>query len=315
MKEYLYGPVPSRRLGVSLGLDVVPSKVCSLNCVYCQLGPTATPQTRRRRYFPPAEFLAVVERRAPELPHIDYAAFAGSGEPTLNADLGGLIAGVQDRLEAPVCVITNGTLAGDAELRRELAAADLLLPSLDAADQPTFERINRPAPGLRIEEIIAGLAELRREAGGRFWLEIMLAAGINDDAEHLDKLRAAVERIDPELVQLNTVVRPPAEEWAAAVEPERLEEIAAAFDRPVEVIAAYRGPQTRRRAVDLEREVMTYLGRRPGRAEDLAAMLGQPVEAVRGTLKELIVTGRLRLRPMAEGDYYVRAEPPTHSEE
>jgi wyosine [tRNA(Phe)-imidazoG37] synthetase (radical SAM superfamily) len=303
--DFIYGPVPSRRLGVSLGLDVVPAKVCSLNCVYCQLGPTATPQTRRRRFFAPTDFFSHLERRAPELPQLDYATFSGSGEPTLNADLGALIRGTAQRLDAPTCVITNGTLTTDPELRRELTAADLLLPSLDAADQPTFERINRPAAGLEIAAIIDGLCALRRESGGRFWLEIMLVAGLNDNEQHLEKLRAAVERIDPDLVQLNTVVRPPVEESARPLAPERLREIAAAFDHPVEVIAGFHGATTRQRALDLEREVLTYLGRRPGRIEDLAAMLGQPAEAVAGALKQLVSAGRVRLRRMEAGDFYV----------
>ena len=248
---YLYGPVPSRRLGVSLGLDVVPRKTCSLNCVYCQLGPTARPTLERRRFFDPEAFFVELQEKAPHLPPIDYATFSGSGEPMLNADLGGLVRGVKKILHRPVCVITNGTLTTDPAVRRDLAEADLLLPSLDAASQEVFLRVNRPARGLVIADIIAGLAELKRESRGLFHLEILLVRGLNDSEDELSLLRAAVGRIGPDELHLNTVVRPPADSSARPVTPERLNEIAGTFEVRTRIIADYAGPVTRARALDL----------------------------------------------------------------
>lgn len=305
---YVFGPVPSRRLGVSLGLDVTPRKTCSLNCVYCQLGPTARPTVERRRFFDPEAFFTELRERAPELPRIDYATFSGSGEPTLNADLGCLIEGTRRILQAPVAVITNGTLCPDPAVRADLARADLLLPSLDAASRAVFERVNRPAPGLDIGQIIEGLKVLKREFSGIFNLEILLVAGLNDTEEELGRLRAAVSRIGPDAVHLNTVVRPPAEKSARAVPADRLLEIAASFDPPAVVIADYAGPVTRARAVDLEAEITTYLLRRPARAADLAAMLGQDERAVKGALKELAFRGLVRLRNMDGEAYYTHTE-------
>ncbi|HUT99543.1 MAG TPA: radical SAM protein [bacterium] len=305
---YVFGPVPSRRLGVSLGLDVTPRKTCSLNCVYCQLGPTDRPTVERRSFFEPEAFFAELEERAPTLPHIDYATFSGSGEPTLNADLGYLIEGAGTILKAPVAVITNGTLCSDPAVRADLARADLLLPSLDAASQAVFERVNRPAPGLDVEEIIAGLAALREEYGGGIHLEILLVAGLNDTEEELGRLRAAVSRIGPDVVHLNTVVRPPAVKSARAVPADRLLEIAAGFDPPAGVIADYAGPVTRARALDLEAEISTYLLRRPARAADLAAVFGCDERAVKGALKELASRSLVRLQRRGGETYYTHAE-------
>lgn len=302
---YLFGPVPSRRLGVSLGLDVVPRKTCTLNCVYCQLGPTAHPSVERRRFFDPRDLFTELRERKADLPAVDYATFSGSGEPTLNADLGELIAGVKTVLDCPVCVITNGTLTPDPAVRRDLLGADLILPSLDAASQAVFERVNRPAPSLRIEEIIAGLAMLKGEFSGGFHLEILLVAGINDSGEELGRLRAAVERIGPDEVHLNTVVRPPAEDFAKTVSADRLREIADSFGPRARVIAEYTGPATRARLLDLEEEIGAYLLRRPARAADLAAMLGRSEHEVKGALKDMVTAERVRLL-RRDGDVFYR---------
>ncbi len=302
---HLFGPVPSRRLGVSLGLDVVPRKTCTLNCVYCQLGPTAHPSVEQRRFFDPRDLFTELRERKPDLPAVDYATFSGSGEPTLNADLGELIAGVKTVLDCPVCVITNGTLTPDPVVRRDLLGADLILPSLDAASQAVFEHVNRPAPGLLVERIIEGLTALKEEFSGGFHLEILLVAGINDSGEELGRLRAAVERIGPDEVHLNTVVRPPAEDFAKTVSADRLREIGDSFGPRARVIAEYTGPATRARLLDLEEEIKAYLLRRPARAADLAAMLGRSEQEVKGALKDMVTAEHVRLL-RRDGDVFYR---------
>ncbi len=297
--------MPSRRLGVSLGLDIVPRKTCTLNCVYCQLGPTAHPSVERRRFFDPRNLFTELRERKPNLPAVDFATFSGSGEPTLNADLGELIAGVKAILDCPVCVITNGTLTPDPSVRRDLLGADVILPSLDAVSQAVFECINRPAPGLRIGEIIAGLATLKEEFSGEFHLEILLVAGINDSEEELARLRTAVERIGPDEVHLNTVVRPPAEDFAESVSAGRFFEIADSFGPRARVIADYVGPATRARLLDLEDEIVGYLLRRPARTADLAAMLGRSERVVEGVLRDLTATGRVALQRKDGEVYYL----------
>src|SRR5512135_2583332 len=170
--SYIFGPVPSRRLGLSLGVDVIPKKVCTLDCVYCEVGATDKRALRRREYFPAEAIIAEVEGALASHANVDYISFSGSGEPTLNSKLGEIIRAVKAMTSIPVAVITNGTLFSLEDVRYDLIVADVVLPSLDAATQEVFEKIDRPHPQLRIETIIEGLREFRREYKGQLWLEI-----------------------------------------------------------------------------------------------------------------------------------------------
>lgn len=204
---YLFGPVLSRRLGLSLGVDLLRYKTCNLDCVYCELGKTGCKACARERFVPPDKVLREIKSRADE--DFDHLTFAGSGEPTLSSDLGEIINCSKDMVDVPVAVITNSTLLTSQKVRNEVAAADIVLPTLDAATQGTFQKINRPTNDLRIEQIIEGLKAFRSEFSGEIWLEVMLVKDVNDyDAEQIAQ---AVESISPDRVQLNTVVRYPAE--------------------------------------------------------------------------------------------------------
>ncbi|NYT01814.1 MAG: radical SAM protein, partial [Methanosarcinales archaeon] len=205
--EYLFGPVLSRRLGLSMGVDLLPPKTCNMDCNYCEIGRTTCLTVQRQRYVP--EERVMREIRSVSDSDFDYLTFAGSGEPTLHSGLGRIIQAAKKSLGAPVVVITNSSLLGSSEVRNEVAEADLVLPSLDAATQKTFEAINRPAPGLRIEDIVEGLKQFRREFSGEMWLEVMLVKGVND--HEAPQIASLVEEIGPDRVQLNTVVRPPSE--------------------------------------------------------------------------------------------------------
>jgi wyosine [tRNA(Phe)-imidazoG37] synthetase (radical SAM superfamily) len=205
--ECLFGPVLSRRLGLSLGVDLLKYKTCNLDCVYCELGRTSSLTERRDRFVSPEKVQRKIESRSEE--DFDYLTFAGSGEPTLSSDLGEVIRRSKEIVDVPVAVITNSTLLTSKKVRSEVAEADVVLPSLDAFKQSTFERINRPARDLKIEEIIDGLRSFRSEFSGEIWLEVMLVKDLNDlEAEQIAR---AVQSIEPDRVQLNTVVRPPAE--------------------------------------------------------------------------------------------------------
>ncbi len=213
----VYGPLPSRRLGQSLGVDPIPFKTCNFNCVYCQLGRTKPLTNTRRDFYPPAAILAEVEAAlAAHSPgEIDYITFAGQGEPLLCASLGQLIRDIKRLSAIPVAVITNGSLLFEAEVRAELAAADVVLPSLNAADPETFRRINRPWPLLNVASIIDGLVAFREIFSGQIWLEVMLIKGLNDTEPVLTTLAQAIRRIRPDQIHLNLPVRPPAETWVA----------------------------------------------------------------------------------------------------
>lgn len=221
--RYVYGPVPSRRLGRALGVSPIPFKTCNYSCVYCQLGRTRRYGHVRREFFPPQEVLAEVRQAlALHARDVDYVTYVGEGEPTLAASLGWLIEQTRGLSSLPVAVITNGSLVGIEEVRRERPAAQVVMPSLDAADPATFRRIDRPSRGLEVAEVIEGLVEFRRGYRGRLWLEVMLVHGVNDGEEVLTLLRQAIDRIRPDRVYVNVPIRPPAETWVRSPEPERL---------------------------------------------------------------------------------------------
>ena len=213
---YLFGPVLSRRLGLSLGVDLLKYKTCNLDCVYCELGKTACLTSCRDRFVPRQKVLKEIELRRGE--PFDHLTFAGSGEPTLSLDLGEIVARAKEVIDTPVAVITNTTLLSNPAVRKEVAAADVVLPSLDAASQIAFQAINRPASGLYAKDLIQGLKDFRKEFSGEIWLEVMLVRGIND--EEAEEIARVAESVQPDRIQLNTVVRPPAEPVEALSEEE-----------------------------------------------------------------------------------------------
>ncbi len=220
--DYLFGPVLSRRLGLSMGVDLLTYKTCNLDCIYCELGGTHCLTRTRDRFVPRDRVLREIKSCKDEA--FDHLTFAGSGEPTLSCDLGEIIRASRKLVDVPIAVITNSTLLTSPRVREEISAADVVLPSLDAATQRTFQAINQPEPGLRIEEIIDGLKAFSKEFGGEIWLEVMLAKGVNE--HEADLIARAAESIDPDRIQLNTVVRPPAK----PVEPLNEEEMQRMLD-------------------------------------------------------------------------------------
>ncbi len=219
--SYVYGPVPSRRLGQSLGVDPIPFKVCNFNCVYCQLGRTTPLTNRREVFFPPEAILAEVRQALTDRSdRIDYITFVGQGEPLLCASLGQLIRAVKALTDIPVAVITNGSLLFRPEVRAEVQPAEVVIPTLDAADDEAFRRINRPWPELQIAEIIEGLVAFRQMFPGQLWVEVMLVKGVNDTEQLLTGIAGALRQIRPDQVHLNVPIRPPAETWVEPPEDE-----------------------------------------------------------------------------------------------
>jgi len=272
---HIYGPVPSRRLGYSLGVDILPYKTCTLDCVYCQLGPTPETTDRAGCFFEEQEILSQIQEAvSPSRGRIDYITFSGSGEPTLNAGLGSLIRKIKAMTDIPVAVLTNGTLLTRKEVRQALMEADLVVPSLDAATQEMFERVNRPHPSLKVRDIIQSLIRFRQEYQGRLWLEVMLVAGINDSPEHIRDLKEAAAAIHPDRVQLNTVARPPAEGFARALTQERMEEIREIFGPEAEIIADFSGDPRLSSLEAVGAAIVDLVKRRPVTLTDIANSLG-----------------------------------------
>lgn len=218
---YTYGPVPSRRLGRSLGVSPIPPKTCSYTCVYCQLGRTDHLQAHRESFFPKEEVLAEIVDRATQT-RPDYVTFVGDGEPTLCRDLGWLIEHTKDIVGLPVAVITNGSLLWRDDVQNDLMRADVVIPTLDAGNETTFRRINRPHPGITFDVMLEGQIAFKRSCSGRLWVEVMLVAGVNDDPDELLSIRQAIERIKPDSVFVLTPIRPPAESWVRIPTPGKI---------------------------------------------------------------------------------------------
>jgi wyosine [tRNA(Phe)-imidazoG37] synthetase (radical SAM superfamily) len=238
--KYIYGPLHSRRLGFSLGLTLTPHKICSFDCAYCQLGSTTLKTAERKEYISATEVLEELKswlaHHPDEARQLNYITFSGSGEPTLNINLGRLIQEIKQLTPVPVAVITNASLLADAALRREILSADLIVPSLDAVTPKAFEKIDRPQPGVKIEEIIAGLIALRKEFRGKLWLEVMLVKGINDDLRQIKKLKEAVEQINPDKIQLNSPVRTTAEPGISCLDKAKLKKIAGILGEKAQIL-------------------------------------------------------------------------------
>ena len=276
----IFGPVPSRRLGFSLGIDPIPFKTCSLNCIYCQLGKTTFKTIKRKEYIPVRKILNELKEVLTSPKEIDYITLSGSGEPTLNSKTGKLIKEIKNLTDIPVAVLTNGTLLTKKELRQELLPADVVIPSLDAGNQETFIKINRPHPSLKIEKIIEGMMKFRDIYKGEIWLEVMLVKDINDSEEELNSLRNVIEIIRPNRIQLNTPVRPPSEKWVKILTNERLLEIKEFFGENCEVIAEFKRKEQKAYIKDIEDEILTLISRRPVTTEEISFSLGLHINEV-----------------------------------
>jgi len=291
---HIYGPVPSRRLGFSLGIDIIPFKTCSLNCIYCQLGPTTQRTIRRKEYLSPPEILSQIKKKLSSGQRIDYITFSGSGEPTLNKTLGKLIREIKKFTSIPVAVLTNSTLLARKSIRNDLMDADLVVPSLDAATQEIFVKVNRPHSSLKLEEIIEGLRKFRQEFKGSIWLEIMLVKRVNDSPSHIRKLKEAIARIKPDKIQLNTVIRPPAEEYARPLSLRELEKINKVFGKSCEIIVEFDREAQKSTPENLEGAILSLVQRRPVTLADISSSLGKHKNEIIKYLNFLLVEGKIR---------------------
>lgn len=307
--KHVFGPVPSRRLGRSLGVDLVPFKTCSYDCIYCQLGCTTDKTIERRKWAPIDAVLNEVKEKLASKP--DYITLSGSGEPTLCAGLGDLIEGIRSFTDIPVAVLTNGSLLWQKEVRRELSAAQLIVPSLDAGGAHMFEAVNRPHAGIAFEQMIEGLAAMRGDFPGALWLEVFILGGYTADNEEVKKIAEWAKRIQPDKIQLNTVTRPPAESFAFAVDKVRLETLARLFTPEAEVIADFRGVHGQSDFAATKDTVLQLLERRPCSLEDVAEGLGiHRNEAVK-YIEELLAGKRIEAVRSAKRVYYRALYAPT----
>ena len=293
---HLFGPVFSRRLGRSLGVDLLPYKTCSLNCVYCECGATTELTTQRAEFVPVDQIIAELDAYLRKNRDLDYITFSGSGEPTLHAGIGRIISHLKSKHPRyRVAVLTNGTLFSRPEVRRDVLGADLLVPSLDGATPESFQAIDRPAAGITLDKVIDGLVALREVYRGTLVLETFIVPGINDTNREMVALRAAAERIRPDAIQLNRLDRPGVEGTVTTASDELLAMLAKTLE-PLPVFAVPRRQPGQERRMDDRQVEQAILGRLEGGTYDvttLAFLLGLHEGLVAKCVKQLLSDGRL----------------------
>ena len=300
--NYIFGPVPSRRLGRSLGVDLVPYKTCSYDCVYCQLGRTTNKTTERKEWVPLQEIIDQLKGHLYSQP--DYITLSGSGEPTLFSRLDELIIKIKKITDIPVAVLTNGSLLWLPEVREALKSADMVVPSLDAGSSQIFQYVNRPHPDIIFSKMLQGLVDFRKVYSGQYWLEVFLLAGVTTTETEIKKLKNCITAIQPDLVQVNTVTRPPAENFAEPVPKKQLERITAKLYKKAEVIADYRDVHKEKDFTARREDILTLLQRRPCSIEDIAAGLGLHRNEVVKYIEELSSEGKIEAKPQNQRLYY-----------
>ena len=292
--RYLFGPVPSRRLGLSLGVDLNPRKVCTENCVFCQVGRTTELTAERKEWVPVAEVLGELERWMAAGGEADFVTLSGSGEPTLHSRFGDVLRRVRDAGRYRTALLSNGTLMWRPEVRRDAAEADVVKVTLSAWDEESFRRLHQPADGVTFERLLEGEMALREEFRGLLWVEVMVLAGFNDEPEQLRAIAGQVARIRPDAVHLNTTLRPPQAGVAAPRVPEELLRTVAAWFTPPAEIPVFSG-RSRDPGALTDQEWIDLLARHPIALEALAQSAHVPVSAVEARLAPLVAGGRVAM--------------------
>ncbi len=319
--DHIFGPVNSRRLGRSLGIDLFSEKICNLNCIYCEVGATTQLTCERKEYVPTAHIIAEIDdyfSDSARLEEIDFVTVTASGEPTLHLGMGKVLKHLQEITGKPIAVLTNGTTLSDPQVRKELSLADIVVPSLDSARKESFRKLDRMANCLDLDEIIEGLVQFSHEYKGKLWLEILFADGINDTEEDVTALQAVIARMDVDRIQVNTVARPPLESFARPVSERRLQEIVASFrerngDVPVDLLA--QGAPTRdstltvghdQKDQEIVDEIIQMLRRRPCTAADINKIFHcGGLEKVEQYLAPLVRSGTIQTRSHGDRLYYL----------
>ncbi|MEE4311358.1 MAG: radical SAM protein [candidate division KSB1 bacterium] len=305
--KYLFGPVPSRRLGRSLGVDLVPHKVCTLNCVYCECGKTTRMTTQRDEYIPTKAVIDEIGRYLADGPDLDYITFSGFGEPTLHSGIGEIVGFIRDKYkDYNTALITNSTMFPEPGVIEEVLPIDVIMPSLDAATDTIFKKINRPAGSLHIGTIIESLIALRDRYTGEIWLEIFIISGLNDTEEEIAALGNAVRRIRPDRVQINTLDRPGTEAWVAAPVREDLEHIVKRLDYPgTEIIAKFKDrSDSRPYRGDIEAAIIELIKRRPCTLNDLSSSLGLNTLEINKYVAALLSDKKIKSERLDRGVFY-----------
>jgi len=302
-KTYLFGPVPSRRFGRSLGVDLTPYKTCSLDCVFCQLGRTTNKTVTREEYVETDAVIAELDDWLKRDGHADYITLAGSGEPTLHSRFGEILKYIRKKSIIPAVLLTNGTMLQYQEVRDAAACANIVKISLSAWDQASYGWVNRPHRQLQFYHLIEGQKAFRAQFDGQLWLEVFLVGGINSTPDDVRKIAALAKEIMPDRIQLNTAVRPPAEDFAAPLSKRHMEELTNLFCPAAEIIPEFEIKNADHVQVSQE-EIFSMLKRRPCTANQIVEIFGMHLNEVSKYLGNLMRTGQIRMEFKNRSVYY-----------
>ena len=299
--KYLFGPVASRRLGISLGVDLVPFKTCSINCVYCESGATTNLTLKRREYIPSNEVIKQLDELLSTNPQIDYLTFSGAGEPTLNSGIGRVISFVKNNYpQYKICLLTNATLFSDPELLAEIADIDLCIPSLDASSEGEFKIINRPSPELNFTTYLNALIEYCQKSKAEIWLELFIVPGKNDSDQSISRFTEIIKRAMPDKVQLNTLDRPGNVDWISPSSGENTMRFVRALEPviPVEAVGPfkYKSPalQKQLKSVEIDKLIIDLITRRPSSILDMSETFGVSEKQIKERLTVLLEAKKIK---------------------
>ncbi len=316
VRNYVFGPVASRRLGVSLGIDLVPAKTCSLDCIYCEARRTTLLTLERREYVPINRVIDELKAVLKEVPKLDFITFSGSGEPTLNSGIGRVVEFLKKNYpQYPICLLTNGFALGNPEVQHAIANIDRVVPSLDASNAEEFTKINRPAPGLEFNRFCQDLIKYTHLATGEIYLELFIVPGINDSDASIQRFVEIVRQMKLSMVQLNTLDRPGTVDWIHPSSPENtcrfirmLEPIV-----PVEAVGPFRyrtsqGEPQKLFQSDAEQQILKLVKRRPAMVSDLTVALGLSKEKVEILIDSMLKFGLIKEAILPNGTFYTIAQ-------
>ena len=301
--RYLFGPVPSRRFGRSLGVDLSKPKTCSLDCVFCQLGRTGTSSIERKEYVPTGEVIAELKDWLETDGQADYITLSGSGEPTLHSGFGEVLAFVRENSSIPALLLTNGTMLYLPEVREGASHASIVKTSLSAWDEASYALVNRPHPELRFDLLVEGEKAFRADYTGKLFLEVFLIKGMNARPEEVKKIAALAKEIAPDRVQLNTAVRPPAEKYAVPLTRKEMEGLAELFKPKAEIIAEFKARHGSHFEANQD-AILAMLKRRPCTAEQLAEVFGMHLNELSKYLGKLTGNQQVLLEQRNGLTYY-----------
>lgn len=302
--RHLFGPVPSRRFGRSLGIDLTPHKTCSFDCIFCQLGCTTQKTLLRREYVPIDEVIEELDDWLRTDGSADYLTLSGSGEPTLHSRFGEVLGYIRKNSKIPAVLLTNGSLLWHPEVREAASHADVVKISLSAWDKYSFEHINRPHPELSLRQVVEGESAFRGYYKGELWMEVFLLQGLNSTPADVTKIADLAALICPDRIHLNTAVRPTAEEVAVALQRERMEQLTRLFTPRAEVVAEFSTDHTLETGAN-EGTILAMVQRRPVTAGEIAGTFGMHINEVSKYLGKLLRTEQIRLERRDGNLYYV----------